>query len=108
MRMFLVVGGLPGPDFPPGIVDRCKPMGIEALLPQAGIKRLDMGVVRRGGRPRKDELDVVPVGPLIQRHRGKFRSIIDANFVGRRSPAGQAGQEIGDLDAPEVGAHADV
>ena len=57
-------------------------MGIGALLPQTRIKRLDVRIIRRGRRSRKDQLDLIPIRPLVQRDRGEFWTIIDSNFFG--------------------------
>ena len=62
---------LPGSNFVSGIGDGFKPMGVEAFLPQARIEGLNMGVVRRGSRSGKDQLDIVPLGPLVQRYRSE-------------------------------------
>ena len=56
-------------------------MGIEASLPQTRIKRLDVRVIRRGNRSRKDQLDLIPIRPLVQSNGGKFWTIIYPNFL---------------------------
>ena len=83
-------------------------MGIEALLPQTRIKRLDVRIIRRGRRSRKDQLDLIPIRPLVQRDRGEFWTIIDSNFLWCRSPPGHAGQGLRYLDTPKMRPDPDV
>ena len=83
-------------------------MGIKALLPQTRIKGLDVGVIRWGSRSRKDQLDFVPIGPLVQGNGCKFWTIIDSNFLRCRSLPGHAGQGLRYLDTPKMRPNPDV
>ena len=55
------------PDFTSRLLNGFKPMGIEASLPQTRIKQLDVRVIRRGNRSRKDQMELVLIRPLVQR-----------------------------------------
>ena len=62
----------------------------QALTPQAPIERLADAVVHGFSRPAEVELHAIPVRPVIQLCRGKFRPVVALNNRGEaaaRSPA---------------------
>lgn len=66
MRMEGVVLLAPASGFRPQVIERLEPVRIEQLLSDLVVEALDEGIVGRLPRRRELQLDLVPIGPLIE------------------------------------------
>src|SRR5215471_939132 len=80
----VVVVNPPGVQRLLGVDETQEPMLREALLPKPAIERLDQGIVPGFTGSAEVEVDLVPVGPVIQGARGELGPIVDGD---RRRPA---------------------
>ena len=79
MGTLLVVVDPPCFDRGTGVVERRELMHVQALIPQAGVKRLDVPVVRRFAWPREVECYPAGIGPGVERLRRELGAVIDGD-----------------------------
>lgn len=79
MRPVVIVIDPPVVDPLPGVGHRSEPCGIEALLPDAAVESLDIGVIAGFPWAREVQLDLVEISPLVKQSAGELGAIIDAN-----------------------------
>jgi hypothetical protein len=58
-------------------------MYVQALIPQAAIKRLDKRIIRGFSWSRQVQHHTLFIGPLILRQRNKFTAVVNLNPLGR-------------------------
>ena len=87
-----------------GIVEIDEPVLRKALPPQRGVEALDVGVVRRLPRPAEVQLNLVPVGPVVQGPGGEFGAIVhgdqDRKSAARTTGLRQDHRHVLPLEAP--------
>ncbi len=87
MRTELVVVPSPARHYFPSILQRHKPVHVQAFVPEAAIEGFDIRIVRRCAWTGIVEFDFVVVVRLgVQRPRDELRSVVD--FDSLRQPAG--------------------
>ena len=67
MRTELVVVLSPALYFVSGVLQRHKPVHVQAFVPEAAVERFDMGIIRRRAGPGVIELDFVEIRPSVER-----------------------------------------
>ena len=58
------------------LLQRLKPVFIEALIAECAVKALDVSVLRRAARLNQDVLDVVLLRPSHERPAGELRPVV--------------------------------
>ena len=66
----------------PGRRPKTGTVGVQALVAEAAVERLDEGVVGRLAGSREVERDAVSVGPPVKGLRNELRAIVDPNGLG--------------------------
>ncbi len=94
MSPALVVEHVPRLDPAPCIIEGQEPMGVEALVPEAAVERLDEGIVGRLAGATEVQDHAVLVGPSIERVGDELRAVVDVDALGRAS-VGDDGIEHG-------------
>ena len=78
----------PGLNFPFRILQRQKPVSIQALVPEAPVEALDDGIVRRLPGPGEAQAHATLIGPPIRILRHELGTVITENCL--RQVTGQA------------------
>ncbi|MCY1559176.1 hypothetical protein D9M68_961850 [compost metagenome] len=75
------------PSFDPitSTVNRYKLVGVQALVSQPTVERLDRAVVRGRSRAAEVQLDAVLPGPFVKGFRGELRAVVDTDRFRQRS-----------------------
>ena len=75
----LVVVPTPRFDLRPDVGEREELMHVQALVAQAPVEGLDVGVFHGFAGPDEVELHATPIGPVFERARGELRPVIDGD-----------------------------
>src|SRR3989442_4151878 len=107
MRPFFVILLSPGLHASPRLRERGEPRGVQQLLPEPGVERLDISVVGGRRRPREVQLDLVEEGPLVQHSARKFGPVVAADRLRQPALAEERVQYLDDVERAESGARLD-
>lgn len=76
VRTKVVVLSAPRFDLLPSVLERQEPMGVETLVPERAVERLDERVVGRTTRAREVERDPLLVGPPVKSSTAELTAVI--------------------------------
>ena len=102
VRPILIVLLFPNLQLCPRIRQILEPVHVQALLPQAPVERLNVGIIRRLARPRELQGNLVGIRPEIYQAPGKFWTIVTTDGVGLAPGLNEAIQDLHNLLRPET------
>ena len=86
MWRIVVVVSAPSVQLFGHIRKRRKPVGVQALRPEAAVKDLDEGVVRRLAGPAEVQGDAMGIGPQVQVSGHELGALIDSDRLRTAQP----------------------
>ena len=93
----LIVVVLPGCQRRSSVLERRKLGGVQALIAQPPVERLDQRVFNGLARADEIELHALPPGPLVEQLRGELGAVVDGDRLGYGPLPGQPLQGLGDV-----------
>ena len=104
MRSYLVVISPPSGNGLTGLLQRLKPVLVEALIPEGAVKALDVSVLALAARLDQDVFDAMLLCPGHERTAGELRPVVSSDRLGVATKGSCPVQQPGHI----VATHAEV